>query len=222
MPVSYCTAQDIADLVDPEFTALLVIDMQNDYCSLKGGIAQRPGRDVSQAHRMAPLLGQFLTYCRQYQPALRIIHIHNQNSPWSFASARKRKYQHAPKHIPPVGIKGTWGAQTFDEIPALKSQLSEYMVDKHQHSAFISTDLDFVLRAQRIKTLLVTGVETNVCVESTARDGYMLGYHIVFLANLTATSTPDLYEPTLQNIQRYFGYVTTSDHLKTAWSTMNL
>ena len=91
------------------------------------------------------------------------------------------------------------------------------MVIKHRYSAFVNTDLDLILKAQQIKTLLITGTATNVCVESTARHAHMLDYHVVFLCDLTAASDPGLHEATLQNIQKYFGYVTASDDIQALW-----
>ena len=78
--------------------------------------------------------------------------------------------------------KDTWGADFTGVAPLA----DEPVVNKHRYSAFINTRLDSVLRTYKIENLIMTGVSTNVCVESTARQGYMLDYNIVFTSDCTA------------------------------------
>jgi ureidoacrylate peracid hydrolase len=112
--------------------------------------------------------------------------------------------------------KGTWGADFVGEGIAPVGE--EPVVVKHRYSAFIGTRFEAVLRTLGIKTLIMTGVGTNVCVESTARDGFMLDHHVVFLSDCTATASPGIaHEATLQNIRDHFGTVTTSDEVLAVW-----
>jgi len=96
----------------------------------------------------------------------------------------------------------------------------ECIVTKHRYSGFINTDLDLILRAQGIQTLIMTGTATNVCVESTARDGFMLDYYIVFLGDCTGTGDRNLHEATLQNISGAFGVVCNSTDVSAHWATV--
>ncbi len=92
------------------------------------------------------------------------------------------------------------------------------MVKKHRYSAFVDTDLDLVLRSLGVKTLIMTGVATNVCVESTARDGCFHDYYVVFLSDCTATNDgPAAQEATLENMRRHFGVVASADEVVAAW-----
>ena len=114
----------------------------------------------------------------------------------------------------PLCRKDTWGADFCGVAP----QGAEPVVIKHRYSAFIGTRFESVLKTFAIKTLIMTGVGTNVCVESTARDGYMLDYNIVFLSDCTATASPGVaHEATLQNIRAHFGTVATSDEVLAVW-----
>ncbi len=88
---------------------------------------------------------------------------------------------------------------------------------KHRYSAFVGTRLESVLHTLGIKTLIMTGVGTNVCVESTARDGFMRDFNIVFLSDCTATSTQEFHDATLANIKLFFGVVATSDDVLATW-----
>ena len=93
----------------------------------------------------------------------------------------------------------------------------EAVITKHRYDAFIDTDFDLVLRSKRIRTLAMTGVTTNCCVESTARHGFMRDYHIVLVRDCTAAYSNKLYEATLENIDRLFGQVVSSEELLTSW-----
>jgi ureidoacrylate peracid hydrolase len=91
------------------------------------------------------------------------------------------------------------------------------VVTKHRYSAFVDTSLDLVLRSRGVRTIVVTGTATNVCVESTARHGHMLDYYVVLPAD--ASATPDLpaHEATLHNVRKFFGTVVQADEVGAIW-----
>ncbi|MHA1712747.1 MAG: cysteine hydrolase family protein [Candidatus Ranarchaeia archaeon] len=221
MPVPYSKASDIEDILDPAQCALLVIDLQNDFCSPNGVLAKR-GADMTAIVKMAPLLADFLMYCRSRQPKVKIIHIITHHSEWTNSKPWMRRYKGIASELRRICVPGTWGADIYERHDELRPQHNEAVIIKHRYSAFVNTDLDLILKAQQIRTLLVTGVSTNVCVESTARHGHMLDYHIVFLRDLTASTDADLYTSTLQNIQLNFGYVISSADLRERWERMLL
>lgn len=97
----------------------------------------------------------------------------------------------------------------------------EIIVNKHRYSAFINTRLDSVLRSQRIETLIMTGVSTNVCVESTARDGFMLDYQIVMVQDACASYSRAAHEMTLENMKGYFGVVASAADIEESWKMWN-
>ena len=110
--------------------------------------------------------------------------------------------------------KNTWGAEFTDVAPLP----DEPVVVKHRYSAFINTRLDSILRTLKVENLIMTGVSTNVCVESTARHGYMLDYNIVFLADCTAAYSQEEHEGALYNMRSHFGVVATSDDVIAVWN----
>jgi ureidoacrylate peracid hydrolase len=91
-------------------------------------------------------------------------------------------------------------------------------VVKHRYSGFVNTRLDSVLRTLRAQTLIMTGVSTNVCVESTARHGYMLDYRIAFVGDCCAAYSPEEHDAALFTIGRYFGTVTNANAVIDAWA----
>jgi ureidoacrylate peracid hydrolase len=94
------------------------------------------------------------------------------------------------------------------------------VLTKHRYSAFKDTELNALLRAQRVENLIMAGITSNVCVESTARDAYMLDYHVVFLSDASATYQADAHLATLANIRRAFGIVAETDEVADAWRAL--
>ncbi|KFN11201.1 MULTISPECIES: cysteine hydrolase family protein [Paenibacillus] len=188
-------------------TAVLVVDVQNDYCHPEGALA-KVGSDVSGVRGMMPNLHRLLAAARRYEvPVIFIQTFHEEatdSAAWK-ARSNGRSLE--------VCRTGTWGAGFYEVAP----EPGETVVNKHRYSAFVNTRLDSVLRSQKIETLIMTGVSTNVCVESTARDGFMLDYHIVLLSDACASYSKEAHEMTMENIRGYFGDVTESGSVIALW-----
>jgi len=101
-------------------------------------------------------------------------------------------------------------AEFYDGIAPLAD---ERIVIKHRYSAFINTDLNTVLKAKGVESVLVTGVATNVCVETTARYGFMFDYYVTLVEDCCAAYEPRLHDNTLENIRRHFGLAASSEEL---------
>lgn len=197
----------LAEKVNPEHTALIVVDVQNDFCADGGAFAER-GYDLSMIQSMVPTLDSFIGKARQAGVTIvyvRVTHEEIYNSP-SWAERRA-------KGVNRICEAGTWGAELYVVSP----QPGDVLVTKHRYSAFVGTDLDMVLRSKGIRTLLVSGVATNTCVECTARDGYQLDYYIVFLQDCSGSTKAHLHDATLENISRNFGVVCSSQDVVQAW-----
>ena len=93
----------------------------------------------------------------------------------------------------------------------------EVIVTKHRYGAFENTDLDLVLRSNRIKSVIITGVATNVCCETTARQAFMKDYYVLFTSDCCATYSQAQHDATLFNIDQFFGQVVTSDEIMACW-----
>lgn len=200
--------------VNPRHAALIVVDMQNDFCHSEGAMAKR-GRDVSHSQNVVPNLINLLTQARRLN--LPVIFVRTVINDWSdseVALERRRSRMASEKYIVPPVVEGTWGAEFYQIFP----QPNDCIVTKHRFSAFVNTDLDLILRSKGIESLIMTGVVTNVCVESTARDGFMRDYYIVFLKDCTGAWNLQDHEATLRNIDSYFGVVTTSDEVIATWA----
>jgi ureidoacrylate peracid hydrolase len=195
--------------VDPETTRLLVIDVQNDFCAEKGWMA-RNGADVSLIHQAVDRLAAFIDDARSVGLATIFIRaIYDKMYLSEPMLERHARTGLAIEHCQ----TGTWGAEFFRVAP----RDDELVFIKHRYSAFKDTELGAVLRAQNVKNLIVAGITSNVCVESTARDAYMMDYHVVFLSDGSATYDARAHEATLANIRRAFGIVASSEEITAAW-----
>jgi ureidoacrylate peracid hydrolase len=208
------------ELVDPETAALVVVDMQNDFCHSEGALAKnRQSPALIQA--MAPRLRALLADARR--AGISIVHVRTHHSPWTNSRAWTRRKLGAVSRCFP----NSWGADWYDGFePILGEEWSpethEYVVTKHRYSGFWDTDMDLILRSHGIESLIMTGEATNVCVETTARDGYMRDYAIVFVSDGTATYNQEAHEATLQNMRRHFGMVVEADEIVSAWRALGV
>ena len=92
------------------------------------------------------------------------------------------------------------------------------MIEKHRHSAFVGTELEQVLRDRAIQTLVIAGVQTHVCVESTLRDGSARGYYIVVPRECTGSFDRALHQATLRCVEMHFGEVVGIEALRGLWT----
>jgi len=107
-------------------------------------------------------------------------------------------------------IEGTPEAEIHDDIAP---QPSEKVVYKHRYSAFYNTDLEVVLRCLKVEDIVVSGIMTNICCESTTRDAYFRDYRLFFMSDATGSINEELHLATLKNLAFGFAYVTRVDEI---------
>ncbi len=199
--------RNVEQLIDPAKAAIIVVDVQNDFCRPEGALGMA-GAPTADAMAMIPTLQRLLDSARAAGTRvvfLQTIHEDATDSdPWRGRSLNRSA---------DICRNGTWGIE-FTSVAPLAD---EPIVIKHRYSGFVNTRLDSVLRTIKAETLIMTGVSTNVCVESTARHGFMLDYHIVFVDDCCAAYSPEEHAGALYNIRTHFGTVASADTLIDAW-----
>ena len=197
-------------------TALIVVDMQNGYLS-KGGYLDLIGTDVSPAPKA--LAGTKTAIEAARAAGLRVIYLQNgfstdqrevggQAAPVYHKSAALRYMRRDPAYAGKLITRGSWD---FDFVEGIKPAMGETVIVKSRYSGFAGTDLDSILRGARISHLVFAGVNTNVCVESTLRDAYHREYFALLVADATYQSGPAaMMEATVFNVERFFGWVSTT------------
>lgn len=174
-------------------------------------MAQRFGFDMKEIKEAVPVLNSFIETCRKQ--GVLVVWVRE-----IFADSKMHPNQKAlwgggdDIWLIKEGEKGVdWYEGMIKPLPG------EKVVTKWQYDAFEDTDLHLLLQSRGIKTLLMTGFTTNVCVETTARHGYIKGYHIVLVSDCTGAPTHAEYESGLFNIKTYFGHAATSAELGDKW-----
>lgn len=219
----------LREKIEPSKAALIVVDVQNDFCAI-GGMMANEGFDVSEAQKAAARLPALISAARaagvlvvfvrniystraEFAPAgqNRSANMYLSDS-WLEQAARTRKGSYTRREI---CAEGSWEGDFYGDVRPLPG---EPVVTKHRYSAFHNTDLDSILRSHGIRTIILTGVATNVCVETTAREGFVRDYYVVFTADGTATYSAEDHNTTLRNIDRFFGEVTTIADLTAIWA----
>jgi ureidoacrylate peracid hydrolase len=205
----------LKERTDPRHTALIVVDVQNDFCA-KGGSFDKVGLDLSMVQGMVPELlgfihklreaGYFIVWVRNNYNSINNWYL---SEAWLDQAARRRKGLY---HDTPMCVPGSWGADFY----TVKPEPNEPIVTKHRFDAFEGTDLDLILRSRKINTLIMTGFATNVCVETTARHGFVKDYNIVLVKDMCASDSRELHEAALKNIDTFFGQVVSSEELLSA------
>lgn len=198
----------------PKHTALLIIDMQKDFC-LPGFGADRAGRDLSAANGAVPSIERLLAGARA--SGVTVAHIgfstlpdnRSDSGPW--LAQRRRSTASADD----LCIAGSEGAQFIEPLAPLDTEL---VVSKHRYSAFTGTNLDLLLRARGIRSLIITGVSTNACVESTLRAGFELDYYIGVPPQAVGSWSEHLHKATLENVDHRFGVTHSVDQILGFWA----
>jgi ureidoacrylate peracid hydrolase len=202
-------------LIDPATTAVIAIDMQNAYAS-PGGYVDLAGFDISGAAGVIGRVAQVLTTARQ--AGVQVVYLQNgwdgdyveagtPSSPnWHKSNALKTMRKR-PELAGQLLARGGWD---YELVDALAPQPGDIRVHKTRYSAFFNSQLDSILRARGIRTLVFVGIASNVCVESTLRDAFHLEYFSVMLGDATHHLGPDfVHQATLYNVETFFGWVST-------------
>lgn len=197
----------------PGAAALLVIDVQNDFLA-EGGYFHGLGADVATARRAVGPLQDLLDHARRAG----ILVVFVQAIYDAEVLSRPMRERDRRRGLAPRCLTGTWGADFF----RLRPRPGEPVVIKHRYSAMMGTKLDALLRAHGVRSLLLTGVATDTCVESTGRDAYFMDYTVTIVADCCGAASEADHAGALARFDRDYGTVCTSAELVGAWRRMGL
>ena len=187
---------ELREIVDPRHTALLLIDVQRDFCS-KDGMYGEMGCDLSLISPAVQNLRSVLEAARNI--GLLPIYIQNMWLPKHKAvSGAWLRFMVVKRNMDPARgctVVGTRGAEI---LPEIAPRPGDIVVQKWRSSAFVGTNLDMVLRSNDIKTVVCTGFVTEGCLESSARDAVFYDYYTVVLEDCVGTFDRDLHEASLK------------------------
>ncbi len=186
-------------MITPKQTALLVIDMQNDFVEEGAVLEIRATRSDLKGYKA------FIDWCRKKGIAI-IYTRHCYNAKKNPIEARL---------FPQLKKKGLReGTPGWEICDALKPEKKDIIVNKTRYDAFYRTNLGKILKRKGIKNLIITGTMTEVCCESTARSGMFQDYNIFFCEDMNYTLSQEAQENTLKGIAAHFGDVTTASKIE--------
>jgi ureidoacrylate peracid hydrolase len=210
--------ETLGEKVDPAHAAVIVVDVLNDFCA-PDGMAAREGLDLTAGQAMAARVPRLVSAARSAGALvvfLRNVYNTDENAylsdVWLEQSARMRSagsYTRAPVCEP-----NSWGGEFYGDV---RPEPGDVVVVKHRFSGFQGTDLEQVLRVNGVRTVIMTGIVTNVCVETTAREAFMRDFYVVMTSDGCAAYVQADHEQTLSNVKRFFGDVASIDDVIGEW-----
>jgi ureidoacrylate peracid hydrolase len=196
-------------------TALIVVDMQNAYAS-PGGYLDLAGFDIGGAASVIDQTAKVLAVARA--SGMTVVYFQNGWDPdyreaggpgspnWHKSNALKTMRER-PELDGKLLARGGWD---YDLVEALAPQAGDLVLPKPRYSGFFNSQLDSQLRARGIRNIVLVGIATNVCVESTLRDGFFLEYFGIMLEDATHQAGPAfLQQASVYNVEKFFGWVST-------------
>lgn len=201
----------------PTETALIVVDMQNAYASV-GGYVDTAGFDISGAQSVIVGIGKAIDSARA--AGILVVFLQNgwdsnyveaggPSSPNWYKSNALKTMRKKPELAGKFLAKGGWD---YEMIDAITPQQGDIVVPKTRYSGFFNSTLDSTLRARGIRSLVFTGIATNVCVESTLRDAFHLEYFAAMLHDAThELGGIAIQQAAIYNVETFFGWVSTVD-----------
>lgn len=188
-------------VLNPKKAALLVIDMQNDFLDKKS-----PAYTENAEYIIPNIQNLIKTARKEKIPIIYTAHCHadpkidgGMTAKWWPEIAEKK-----------VLVAGTKGAKIISELNPLPK---EKIIYKHRYSAFYNTDLEITLRGLGITDLIITGIMTGICCESTARDAFFRDFRVFFVGDATAAGEEELHLNSLKILAYAFAYVTTTNDI---------
>jgi ureidoacrylate peracid hydrolase len=192
--------------VMPAHAALLVVDVQNDFVA-DGGFFDQVGADVKTIQRAIPPL-QLV----DREAGVLVAFIQAIYDPQYLSAPMRERDLRVGRRMPRC-LTGSWGA----DFHVIAPRPNEPVVIKHRYSAFANSELDDLLKCRGIRSLLLAGVATDTCVESTGRDAYFIDYYVTLVADCCAGAAERDHLVALERFERDYGAVVSFADVIEAW-----
>lgn len=200
-------------LVQSSSTAVIVLDVQNDFCDSNGGFAKNLGWDPSSIQQMVPKLATFIDRARNSGATIIFSQMVNgkKDSPENLQEHLKSHAESAAGDWPFALERGTWGYDFFQ----LKPEAGDLVMEKKYYDLFSNSELNRILKQKKISTLIITGLYTEVCVFGTAERAFTEGYRVVVPRDLVGSvaERENLRVATLDIMGNYLADVVESSEL---------
>lgn len=201
----------LAEKVDSAHCALLVIDVQNDFAA-DGGFFEKVGGDLKPIQQQrVPALLRLIDKARSAGVA--VIFVQAIYDPADLSAPMRERNARLKMEIPRC-LTGSWGADFYRVEP----QPGEPVVIKHRYSVMVNTELPDLLKERGIRSLLLTGIATDTCVESAGRDAYFIDYYVTIVADCCGAANEEDHRGALKRFNRDYGQVVMSSDVIDTWN----
>lgn len=198
--------------IAPAHTALLVVDMQNDFCAVGGYVERIVGKDAGSCRSVAGPINRLVTDARASGVAVLWLRANYEHEGLP-ENMQARLAEHGIDAT--CCAPGSWGHDWCGVAPAPP----ESVIEKRCYDGFVGTELEAQLRTRAIRTIVFAGVQTNVCVEATLRHAHALGFYCVVAQDCVASHTQAAHEATLATVRFVLGDVVPSGEIARVWGT---
>ena len=193
-------------------TALILVDLQNDFCH-PAGMASKRGKNVHGFQDKLESMKSLLEAARVNN--IPVIHAISEHSAWTESPSGKERFGRKDQGSDLSYCEpGTWGAEFYHYFTP---ESKEKIIVKHRYSAFLHTDLDLILRSKSIDHTIIAGAYTNVCIDSTARDAYMRDFFVTIPSDCVVSDNEQLHHYALELLKGTFAEVAHSSKIKKQW-----
>ena len=197
------------------YPALLVIDMQNGYCTPGGSYQEYGGNigaDLNTYRQIIPNIARLVATSRELKiPIFYTQQVREESGIDLFTRLHRIIPERRAEFLRiPACVRGTWDAAIIDE---LKPEEGDHIVIKRRDSSFQDTELDLWLRSIYADTVIFTGVDTAICVENTLTDAFNIGYDVILVEDATASSWEKIGQATIRKVAGSYGWVIKTDRL---------
>lgn len=201
----------LEEFADPKHAALVIVDMQNDFCHPDGLYAQC-GKNIGTTAATVP--GTVALVRSAQERGVLCVFVRQQTLPNNESdSPAWLRFKCRDGKRPEYTLKGSWGAEFVDGLTPGPNDLA---IEKFRPDAFVKTDIDGHLRARNIQSLIVLGTSTEGCVESTVRGGSYHDYYVMVVSDLVSSCNPVLHEGSLRLFEARYP-LATSAQIRALW-----
>lgn len=211
----------IIEILKPEETAIIVVDVMDGYCNpeepMPKFLEKTIGVNFIDLDKAADGIVKFLIASRKY-PIATTVFVRMVERPETLPPSIRLRLE--IDDVPPTNEKDGQGWNYYK----VKPLPTDYEIVKYRSDSFMDTDLDKHLREHQVRTVIITGGHASICVDTTARTAAQLGYHTFVPADLTAdpglpniSQTPDIVRKHLDTINNYMGYMPLSSTILSIW-----